>query len=149
MENNFPEFDAKTEPRLALARFIAALRTFLWAILKEGHDVNGQALFWREFSNDLPLALDEANQHFDATINYLLSERRSEYKKREHGLYGSQLHLKLWLVRFYHERYVRMGRSVLAKTLGVIDDLVDSLHWVPGCEAVTEIKKVIENCIAD
>lgn len=60
---------------------------------------------------------------------------------REHGLYGWQLAFKLAVIQFFYGRYLLIGKGILKKLLGIIDDLLKSIFdAVGGAGAISEIK---------
>ena len=64
-----------------------------------------------------------------------------EDQLREHGLYGWQLAFKLAVIQFFYGRYLLIGKGILKKLLGIIDDLLKSiLDAVGGGGAISEIK---------
>jgi hypothetical protein len=67
---------------------------------------------------------------------------------REHGLYGRQVAFKLAVIRFFYGRYLLIGKGILKKPLGVIDDVLKSiLDAVGDGGAISEIKDFIKDSI--
>ena len=65
----------------------------------------------------------------------------TEHQLREHGLCGWQLAFKLAVIRFFYGRYLLIGKGILKKLVGIIDDLLKSiLDAVGGGGAISEIK---------
>jgi hypothetical protein len=72
----------------------------------------------------------------------MVTSRRSDRNQlREHGLYGWQLAFKLAVIQFFYGRYLLIGKGILKKLLGIIDDLLKSIFdAVGGAGAISDIK---------
>jgi len=70
------------------------------------------------------------------------------------GLYGSQLQLKLFVVRYWREKWdanktgFGFGRKILKKLIDAIDTVLGSLIAATGLdEALKELKDILSNSI--
>jgi len=135
--------DTVDDDRAALRRFIAGVRVFLDKLVTERIDPTGAPLFFSNFPVDLMIdAWDEARPTFD-NVDAALGDASGD-DLRQHGLFGKQLRFKLGVVRFLHNRYVKVGKKILGPLLAAIDSVLDSILDVVGVgKAAKEIKECI------
>jgi hypothetical protein len=78
-------------------------------------------------------------------------EKASETDIRDHGLFGNQLNLKWNLLRHLWNEYVaKGGAKLLARFLGAIDAILDSMIDVAGVgKAIKEFKDSLLGAISE
>ncbi len=144
----FPEFNGFDDPRPALIEFVRGLEAFLAEIVETGRDPLGERLFWPELYDEMRPAWNEVREHFPRVIQRL--EDISPGQIFEHGLGGRQLRFKLAVIRFFHARYLSVGKGVLKKIIDILDDLLDSiLDAIAGGGAIKEFKDFVKDSIED
>jgi hypothetical protein len=102
-------------------------------------------LAWSEFENDFDQARAEA------TVHAIRADRAIWA-----GLYGSQLQLKLAVIRHWQQKWEQtrtspgFGKKILKKLIAAIDTVLGSLIAATGLdEALRELKDILSNAIDD
>jgi|LGOV01.1.fsa_nt_gb hypothetical protein len=141
--------ELENEAKNCLGEFLCETLDFLGLLVREGVDAERRPFFvetllpeirqaWEEFRNDF--SLEKAQDLVKKTPGSVL---------QSHGLYGSQLKLKLsviasWKGRFFKKR----TKKLLLRLLDAIDTLLDSLMQAAGIDkALKEIKEILRNSI--
>jgi hypothetical protein len=104
-------------------------------------------MFQTQFVPDLQSAWSETANHFDTAIKalYACTERELE----DHGLTGVSLRIKLRVIEWWNQEFVKRGKPVLSRLLKVIDGvLLDSiLDLIKGSKLISEFKEVVDGAI--
>jgi hypothetical protein len=105
-------------------------------------------LFHEGLRSNLQAAWEEVQPLFSEVTTKITNI--SDANIYDHGLGGAQLRFKLAVVRFFYERYRRVGTGVVKKLIDIIDTLLKSiLEAIGGGGAIAEIKEFIKNSLED
>lgn len=137
----FPQFRGGEEgPRSALVSFVRAVHDFLDELV---HDPRNERLFLEQLLGPMRQAWREVEEQ-----RYFADVESGIERLSDHGLFGWQVAFKLAVIRFFYQRYLEVGKSVLKKLLDIIDDLLKSiLDAIGGGGAIAEIKDFIKDSI--
>ncbi len=143
---DFPEFSGEGKPQKALQSFLSAVQALLEKLISTNDDGLGNKVFDERFYHDLRMAWVEAREHF-GPASRLLAEVADEDLHR-HGLARFQLRLKLSVIRFHFDNFLKRGKEALKGLLEPIDVVLGSVAAVvPPVEAITEMKDILKSCI--
>lgn len=135
-------------PRRALSNFIGALHDFLDELVRRNRSPLDEPLFWPQLIGELRDIWPHEAQRFAPAARLVFDV--SDQVLDDHGLSGPTLNYKLNLVKFWYERYLTSGKSVLRRLIETINDLLKSyLPAVRANEALAEIKDFIRNALLD
>jgi len=122
----------------------------------------------KELHELLGRAWEDVSPRFQQIVEYLAGKRPLEQlaeQLEERGLVGIQLELKLWVYRLRRNEFTsEWGKfeeaskeekknkrgfigGIIQRLLRIIDRILDSLGFIPGTDAVKEVKGIIEEII--
>ena len=133
------------DPREELRGFLLSVRDLLHALIQESL---GEEVFEEVLLDDLRSAWPDVQEHFESALRLVADVRYADLHM--HGLVGSQLRLKLSVVRFYYRRFLETARRALdlKKLLNPIDVVLNSVAAIiPPVAAIAEFKEMTHCCI--
>ena len=145
----FPTGDESVSDLDLMKLFLDALRDLLLGIVKEGRDRQGQELFFPELLPLLRDGLGNLDNHVDR-LKSAVGEI-SEERVADHALEGAEFRMKIRIVRFFSDRFERMGgvwpfRRLLDTLEGLLDSIIDAAG-TGG--AIKEYKDFVRNSTRD
>lgn len=150
MPVDFPSYRRDLGPRQLLSDFVLQLRDFLEEIVHSNQDPIGRPLFLEALLGPMREAWIEARD--GPLFSDILAgiERIPDSVLNTHGLSGRQLAFKLTVIRFFHARYLSLGKGILRKLIDIIDTLLKSILAAIGAgEGLAEIKDFIKDSLDD
>lgn len=153
------------EDRKKLEAFISNIEEDLTIVVSRGRDINPEL---ESIYSLIQRAWEDVKPHFTEIKEYISGKQHLEKMEdhlRNRGLTGVQLELKLRVYNQRRQEFLKewndfvnapqeekkrrrgiLGR-ILGKLLRIIDRILESLGFIPGTDAVKEIKGVLEEIV--